>query len=118
MAGMPTAQPAVPQGLGTLPNGQLAGDLSTSGASAPDSGSNQGWFGSWFGGGDNSSPKVCGNNHMCLACQPSGGVCAYELRWCNYVVKCNISSSSPVSFVDVRVLSGPVLLVFKPEFCL
>lgn len=54
--GMPTLQPAVPQGLGTLPNGQLAGDLSSSGSGAPDSGS-QGWFGSWFGGGDSASSK-------------------------------------------------------------
>ena len=55
-AGVPTSQPGVPQGLGTLPNGQLAGDPSTSGAA--ESGGSQGWFGSWFGGGDSSASKV------------------------------------------------------------
>lgn len=57
--GTSPSQPSIPQGLGTLPNGQLAGDSSSSGsAGSSNSGSSQGWFGSWFSGGDNSSaPK-------------------------------------------------------------
>ena len=47
-AGPSTSQPSIPQGLGTLPNGQAAGDVPTSGGS-------QGWFGSWFSAGDSSS---------------------------------------------------------------
>lgn len=60
MAGPSSSQPPIPQGLGTLPNGQLPGDVSsaTPGGVPSGSGSSQGWFGSWFSGGDTSSaPK-------------------------------------------------------------
>lgn len=61
MPGPSTSQPSIPQGLGTLPNGHLPGDLSSSssGSASGSGSSNQGgWFGSWFSGGDSSSaPK-------------------------------------------------------------
>lgn len=54
------AMPSVPQGLGTLPNGQMAGELSgadaASSSNAPPSSGSQGWFGGLFGGGNNSPP--------------------------------------------------------------
>lgn len=67
-SGTSPSQPSIPQGLGTLPNGQLAGDSSSSGsAGSSNSGSSQGWFGSWFSGGDNSSaPKVLTGLLQCV----------------------------------------------------
>lgn len=67
-SGASPSQPAIPQGLGTLPNGQLAGDSSSSGpAGSSGSGSSQGWFGSWFSGGDSSSaPKVLTGLLQCV----------------------------------------------------
>ena len=53
----------LPSGMGTMPGGQLAGDLPSVSqeAAAGDEGSRTkpGFFSGWFGGGESTKPQVC-----------------------------------------------------------